>query len=255
MHRRGRRRARAVWPAAGSRRIPAKRREDDPNRVFRIRRSSIRGAISAAIGGSGQARYWIDTSYIPRQHGRSGSRPDNPRPDGVQGCRHHNQDQVGVEPRGGRVVKSASARSLFRLRSWNSSRMTAPTPSRNGSARSWRVKTPSVKKRRRVARGEPPLEADLVADFFAQGPALFVGDSRRARPRCHAPRLEHDHNGILGRQEARSENRRRHRVVLPEPGGATSTSDRSASCSISSEDWRRSEAGPSDARYEFRGVA
>ena len=44
---------------------------------------------------------------------------------------------------------------------------------------------------------KPPVEADLVADLFAEGPSLLIGDPCRRGPRSHAAGLEHDHAGMV----------------------------------------------------------
>ncbi len=59
------------------------------------------------------------------------------------------------------------------------------------------------------------FEANLVADFVAQLPAIFIGDALGAGAGGHSPGLKHDQVGMLGRQQSGAENRRRNARRLP----------------------------------------
>ena len=59
-------------------------------------------------------------------------------------------------------------------------------------------------------RGDPPLEADLVADLAAQAPALLLGDPGGDGPGRDPAGLEHDHARILRGEQARADDRGRH---------------------------------------------
>ena len=98
--------------------------------------------------------------------------------------------------RSGRVrcsrFNNASAKSLSKWRSWNSSSTTASTPLRLGSESSRRVKTPSVTNRSRVRGPTSFLKSDLVADSLTDLFAELPCDSPR-RQSCRYPTRLEDH--------------------------------------------------------------
>ena len=116
---------------------------------------------------------------------------------------------------------SARPRSASSERSWNSSNSTAATPFSSGSSRISRVNTPSVTTSMRVLRrdlrAEAHAQADGVAGALAQRLRHAVGGGARRDP----ARLEHE--DLAAWPRARSASTSGTRVVLPAPGGATST--------------------------------
>ena len=107
----------------------------------------------------------------------SGSRPSN----GRSGSGASVAD-ITTSFKSGRTVcctrrTMARARSLLRLRSWNSSKTTTPTDSRNGSSWSIRSRIPSVTTWIRVCGRHRAVESHLVADLVAQSSAALEGHS------------------------------------------------------------------------------
>ena len=104
---------------------------------------------------------------------------------------------------------SAAPRSPARCRSWNSSKMIAPTPVSSGSSCSRRVRMPSVTTSMRVPRRHLRLEADAVADRLApplspRCRAMNLRGSARRDP----PRLQH--HDLAAGQPRRVEQCQRH---------------------------------------------
>ena len=143
---------------------------------------------------------------------------------------------AGAAPGAARACRSrqsASARSDSSERSWISSRITAATPSRPGSDCRRRTSRPSVTTSIRVAAEtaavQPGAEADGAADRFAAAARPCArrrrgwrGGAAPAPGSCPSSR-----QGASSRASGTS-------VVLPAPGGATSTALRpAASCSAS----------------------
>ena len=88
-------------------------------------------------------------------------------------------------------MHSASPRSAFRLRSWNSSKMTQPMPASAASSCSMRVRMPSVTTSMRVSRltrvSSRVRNPTVSADRFAEQLRHAAGDGARR----NAARLEH----------------------------------------------------------------
>ena len=84
-----------------------------------------------------------------------------------------------------------------------------------------RTNSPSVMKRRRVFGPAGLVEADRVADGLADALAQLARDARRGQARRQPPRLEHPDLAAPARRASSSA--RGTRVVLPAPGGASTT--------------------------------
>ena len=120
----------------------------------------------------------------------------------------------------------ARPRSASRLRSWNSSNSTAATPSRPGSSRIMRVKTPSVTTSIRVRAETRDCMRTRKPTVSPTASPRRRGHARGGRPRGQAPRLQHDQ--LAAAAQGSSSSARGVTVVLPAPGGATSTAPRFA---------------------------
>jgi hypothetical protein len=115
----------------------------------------------------------------------------------------------------------AKPRSASSERSWNSSKRTAATPSRAGSSRIMRAKTPSVTTSIRVRRPtfeprrtrRPTVSPTASPRVCAMRSAAARAASRRGSSTMSLPPFT----------QGSSSSTRGTRVVLPAPGGATST--------------------------------
>ena len=125
----------------------------------------------------------------------------------LQGGRHHQQLQVRVAARPGGPGRSASPRSASRWRSWNSSKITSPTPVRAGSL---------LHHARQDAFGHHldagvRTDARVHAHAVAHGPAHRLAQqprhAHRGGARRQAPRLEHD-DALPGEPRLAQEGRR-----------------------------------------------
>ena len=132
--------------------------------------------------------------------------------------------------------QSARPRSAFRDLSWNSSKITAPTPGRSGSSCSMRVRMPSV---------TTSIRVDLLTALAprTRKPTVCPGSSPKvAAMRSAAARAARRRGSSIRMRplvSPASSIARGTRVVLPAPGGACSTTrswSRSASitCGITS---------------------
>jgi hypothetical protein len=132
---------------------------------------------------------------------------------------------ITTRRRSGRSVarmssSSASAVSTSRLRSWNSSRTTAAMPSSDASACRRRISTPSVTTSTRVApdtfvspRMRQPTRRPTASPRVA---AMRCAAARAARRRGSTSSTRPSHHGASSIASGTT-------VVLPLPGGATST--------------------------------
>ena len=115
----------------------------------------------------------------------------------------------------------ARPRSASSERSWNSSNRTAATPSSEGSSRICRVNTPSVTTSMRV-RFETRLcsrtRRPIVSPTFSPKVAAMRAAAARAARRRGSSRMRR-----LPLAQGSSRSASGARVVLPAPGGATST--------------------------------
>ena len=111
---------------------------------------------------------------------------------------------------------SARPRSACRLRSWNSSKMTAATPSSAGSDCSIRVSTPSVTHLDARGARDARVETHAVADGVADALAERLRHARGDRTRGQAPRLEHQQ--LPPAHPRLSEQRQRHHRALAGAG-------------------------------------
>ena len=113
----------------------------------------------------------------------------------------------------------ASARSAWRLRSWNSSSTIVRKPLSSGSDWSRRVRMPSVATSRRVSLPKRRSKRTCQPTSLSERPALLLGDSARDRPGRDPPRLQQEDGAV-------ADERRRHprRLARPrrrdEDGGA-----------------------------------
>ncbi len=115
---------------------------------------------------------------------------------------------------------SASPKSLSRLRSWTSSNSTADTPARSGSFWMRATKIPSVTTVTRVAAERFESVRVAYPKVWPTGSpavaAMRSAAARAARRRGESNRISPPHHASPSRAGATA-------VVLPAPGGATST--------------------------------
>ena len=157
---------------------------------------------------------------------------------------------------------SASPRSACRLRSWNSSKMTAATPSSAGSSCSSRVSTPSVTTSMRVAR-DTRVSSRMRYPMVPPGLSPRVCAMRAATARA-ATRRGSSSSRRFPCAQGSSSNASGTTLLLPAPGGASSTAEacvfRAASsagsaASIGSPDLTRcARAHPAPGTASVRGA-
>src|SRR5436190_1968992 len=144
---------------------------------------------------------------------------------------------------------SARPRSASSERSWNSSNSTAATPSSDGSSRMSRVKIPSVITSMRVLRDtfEPKRtrKPTVSPTLSCKVAAIRSAAARAARRRGSSTRI------FLSAAHSASISHSGTRVVLPAPGGATST----AACRCRNAAVRRGSASSIGSAVSNRPIA
>ncbi len=185
--RRARTRSNGSEPWSGSRSRSSRRRAAS-RRCAARRISSVRLGRKTSKSSARTARRRVNREWFRHRSvhrgGRAfgqvfGGRREERDADGERAARHAHdrraeepRDRLGVE-RGGHhedqvLARSAAPRAQQGGRDvgveagWNSSRMTAPVPSRNGSSSIWRVRMPSVSTHGASA-GRRALEPDVVS--------------------------------------------------------------------------------------------
>ena len=145
---------------------------------------------------------------------------------------------------------SARPRSASSERSWNSSNRTAATPSSAGSARIMRVNTPSVTtsmrvrfETRLVSRTRRPIVSPTFSPSVAAIRAAAAARAARRRGSSRMRRLPFAHGSSMSASGAR--------VVLPAPGGATSTALRCGASAEPSARARRRSAAARPRSFRF----
>jgi hypothetical protein len=152
-------------------------------------------------------------------------RPGDRTPGRDRGRRHGDDAQV-VAQRRLRLAHQGEGEVGLEPRSCNSSKITQPMPSSDGSSCSIRRNSPSVTTSMRCARSHLGVEPHAVADGLAD----MLAQSRRHAPRRGARRQPSRllHDDLAAAQPRRIEQRQRHARRLAGAGGATSTADQVA---------------------------
>ena len=142
---------------------------------------------------------------------------------------------------------SASPRSAWTLRSWNSSSTTVVMSLSSGSCWSRAVRMPSVANSTSCRAREPRLEADVPADFATERPALLIRDAACQRARRGAPRLQDEHPARRLPVPAAPASSCRRPAPPParQRGGCAGASRTVSMCCI---DWQGDEHGTLSAR-------